>query len=156
MTALIRKAKPGDELRIAEFAIKLFGQHVEYDPERFSMFASVEGAANFYRSRFGTLESEVIVAEVDDKIVGFVYLEKEERNYANLLENAAWMHDLYVDETVRTEGIGKLLIGAAAEAAKKVGANKLLLSVAAGNDAAQQVFEKTGFRPTMLEMTLNL
>ena len=156
MAALIRQARPGDEQRVAEFAIRLFDQHVEYDPERFSTFANVEGAARFYRSRFETPDSAVLVAEVDGEVVGFAYLERDELNYAELLRDGAWLHDIYVDESARAEGIGRDLINAATEAAKRMGAKKLLLTVAAKNAIAQQVFEKAGFRRTMVEMTLNL
>jgi GNAT superfamily N-acetyltransferase len=156
MPAVIRRAREGDERRVAEFAIRLFDQHVEYDPERFSTFANVEGAARFYRSRFDTPDSAVFVAEIDNEVVGFAYVERDPLNYAELLENGAWLHDIYVDERARAEGAGKGLINAAAEAAKQMGAEKLLLSVAAKNNAARQIFEKAGFRPTMVEMTLNL
>jgi GNAT superfamily N-acetyltransferase len=156
MPAVIRRAREGDERRVAEFAIRLFDQHVEYDAERFSTFANVEGAARFYRSRFDTADSAVVVAEIENEIVGFAYIERDPLNYAELLENGAWLHDIYVDERARTEGVGKALINAAAEAAKQMGAEKLLLTVAAKNSAAQKVFEKAGFRPTMMEMTLNL
>lgn len=156
MSALIRRAREGDERRVAEFAIRLFDQHVEYDPERFSTFASIDGAARFYRSRFDTPDSAVFVAEIENHVVGFAYVERDLLNYAELLENGAWLHDIYVEETARTIGIGNELINAAAEAAKQMGAEKLLLSVAAKNRAAQRVFEKAGFRPTMVEMTLNL
>ena len=156
MSALIRRARGGDERKVAEFAIRLFDQHVGYDPERFSTFANLEGASRFYRSRFETPDSGVFVAEIDNEVVGFAYVERDPLNYAELLENGAWLHDIYVDEHARAEGVGKGLINAAAEAAKQMGAEKLLLSVAAKNTAAQQVFEKAGFRPTMVEMTLNL
>ena len=156
MSVLIRRAREGDERRVAEFAIRLFDQHVEYDPDRFSTFANVEGASRFYRSRFETADSAVFVAEIDNEVVGFAYVERDPLNYAELLEKGAWLHDIYVEEHARTEGAGKGLINAAAEAAKKMGAEKLLLSVAAKNAAAQKVFEKAGFRPTMVEMTLNL
>jgi GNAT superfamily N-acetyltransferase len=156
MAVLVRKAKPGDEQRVAEFAIRLFDQHVEYDRERFSRFANVEGAARFYRSRFDTPDSAVLVAEMEGEVVGFAYLERDELNYAELLRDGAWLHDIYVDESARAKGAGKALIEAAADAAKRMGAEKLLLTVAAKNAAAQQVFEKAGFRRTMVEMTLNL
>ena len=156
MPAVIRRARAGDERRVAEFAIRLFDQHVEYDPERFSTFANPEGAARFYRSRFETPDSAVFVAEVENDVVGFAYIERDPLNYAELLEDGAWLHDIYVDEHARAEGVGKGLIKAAADAAKEMGAEKLLLSVAAKNNAAQKVFEKAGFRPTMVEMTLNL
>ena len=98
----------------------------------------------------------MFVAEIDGEVVGFVYLERDELNYAELLRGGAWLHDIYVDESARDEGVGRDLIKAAAEAAKRMGAEKLLLTVAAKNAVAQQVFEKAGFRRTMVEMTLNL
>ena len=156
MPAVIRRARDGDEHHVAEFAIRLFAQHVEYDPGRFSIFANVDGAARFYRSRFDTADSAVFVAELENEIVGFAYIERDPLNYSELLENGAWLHDIYVDEQARAEGVGKALISAAAKAAKQMGAEKLLLTVAAKNPGAQKIFEKAGFRPTMMEMTLNL
>ena len=156
MAALIRRAREGDEGKVAEFALRLFDQHVDYDPERFSTFANLDGAARFYKSRFDTPDSAVFVAEIENEIVGFAYIERDPLNYAELLEHGAWLHDIYVNERARAQGIGQALIKAAAEAAKGMGAQKLLLSVAAKNAAAQQVFEKSGFRRTMVEMTLNL
>lgn len=156
MAASVRRARPGDEGKVAEYAIRLFDQHVAYDPNRFTTFADVDGAARFYKSRFDTLESAVLVAEIENEVVGFAYIERDELDYANLLERGAWLHDIYIDEAARARGVGRVLINAAAEAARRMGAEKLLLSVAAKNAAAQQVFEKAGFRRTMLEMTLNL
>ena len=46
-------------------------------------------------------DAAVLVAEIENKIVGFAYLQYEAMDYANLLENAVWLHDIYVDETVR-------------------------------------------------------
>ena len=73
-----------------------------------------------------------------------------------MLENAAWLHDLYVDETARGHGAGKLLIEKSIEIAKGFGADKLMLSVAARNEYAKEFFERQGFRTTMVEMMLNL
>lgn len=156
MAASIRRARKGDERKVAEFAIMLFDQHVEYDPQRFSRFANVDGAARFYRSRFDTPDSAVFVAESGNDVIGFAYVERDDLNYSGLIEKGAWLHDIYVDPSARAEGVGRALIAAAAEAAKQMGAEKLLLSVAAKNTAAQEVFEKAGFRRTMMEMTLNL
>lgn len=156
MRAVIRRARSGDDETIARFALKLFDQHVEYDPKRFSTFADLEGAAKFYRSRFDTPGSAVFVAVIDDEIVGFAYLERDELNYAELLKHGAWLHDIYVVESARSSGVGRALIDAATEAARQFGAKKLLLTVAAKNAAAQNVFANAGFRQTMVEMTLNL
>jgi GNAT superfamily N-acetyltransferase len=89
-------------------------------------------------------------------VVGFAYLEYEKLDYANLLENAAWLHDLYVDEAARETGAGKALIHAAKDAGKMLGADKLVLTVAAKNEYARTFFTRTGFRETMVEMTIGL
>ena len=156
MRTVIRRARAGDERSVAEFAIKLFEQHVEYDPLRFSIFANADGAAKFYRSRFDTPESAVLVAVVDEEIVGFAYIERDALNYADLLKDGAWLHDIYVTEPTRAKGVGTALIRASAQIAKDLGATKLLLTVAAKNLSAQKVFADSGFRQTMAEMTLNL
>lgn len=156
MHASIRPARTGDEGKVAELFVKLVKQHVDYDRGRFSNFVTLQGAAEFYKSRFDVDEAAVLIAEVEERIVGFAYIEFEKLDYENLLENAAWLHDIYVESSERSEGLGKRLLESARTAAKNRGADKLLLTVAARNKSAQYFFEKAGFRQTMLEMTLNL
>ena len=156
MYASIRGARVGDEEPIAELFLKLVDQHIDYDPDRFSKFVTVKGAAEFYKSRFDVSEAAVLVAEVENRIVGFAYIEFQRLDYENLLENAAWLHDIFIDSDERSVGLGKRLLEAARNAANELGADKLLLTVAARNKVAQDFFEKAGFRQTMLEMTLNL
>jgi GNAT superfamily N-acetyltransferase len=156
MDVSIRRARAGDEKKVAELLLKLVEQHVDYDPERFSNFVTLHGAAEFYKSRFDVQDAAVLVAEVEDRIVGFAYIEFEKLDYESLLENAAWLHDIFVERGERSDGVGKRLLEAARNAASELGAGKLLLTVAAKNDVAQDFFEKAGFRQTMLEMTLNL
>ncbi len=156
MSVTVRRAVFQDARTVAEFAIRLFAQHHEYDSRRFAEIASVEGAEQFYGNQTETEDAAILVAEIDNVIVGFAYIQFEAMDYANLLENAAWLHDLYVDETARNSKAGKLLIEASIEVAKDLGADKLMLSVAAKNEYAKDFFERRGFRETMIEMTLNL
>lgn len=156
MTVSVRRARKGDETTVAEFLVKLVAQHVEYDPRRFADFVTVEGAAAFYASRFDVDEARVLVAEIDNKAVGFAYLEFEERNYEELVERGVWLHDIFVEKAFRSTGAGKALMEASIAAAKEMGGNKLLLGTAARNENARKFFESFGFRNTMIEMTLNL
>lgn len=156
MAVSVRRANRKDARTIAEFAIKLFAQHREYDSRRFAEIASVEGAENFYGSQTEVKGAAILVAEIKNRIVGFAYLQYEMMDYANLLENAVWLHDLYVEETARGQNAGKLLIEKSVEIAKQLGADKLMLSVAAKNTAAKEFFERTGFKNTMVEMMFDL
>ena len=156
MSLTIRRAKPGDETRVAEFAMKLVEQHVAYDEQRFARIATFEGMKWFYGGQADAENAAVIVAELDGTLVGFAYLTYEEKNYADLAVSVTTLHDIYVDEVARHSGAGRALMDTSVEIAKGFGSSKLMLHVAVKNDAANKFFEKCGFRPTMTEMTLNL
>jgi GNAT superfamily N-acetyltransferase len=156
MSVLVRRATSEDAMAIARFALALFAQHRTYDPDRFAELGTVEGAARYYMSRADADDAAVFVAESDGEVIGFAYLEYERIDYANLLENAVWLHDLYVDERRRGTGAGKMIVQAVTEFGKERGAGKIVLTVAAKNQPALEFFQGAGFRDTMIEMTLNI
>jgi GNAT superfamily N-acetyltransferase len=154
MSLTIRRARPGDEQRVAELAMKLVEQHVAYDELRFARIATHSGMTWFYGSQAEAETAAVLVAELDEAIVGFAYIAYEDKNYADLAIASAWLHDIYVEEHARHSGAGQALIEASVRVAKDFGASKLMLSVAAKNLAAQAFFERAGFQTTMHEMML--
>jgi len=156
MTVTVRRAGTNDAATIAKFALALFAQHRSYDPDRFAELGNLEGAARYYLSRAEADNAAVFVAETDGDVIGFAYLEFERIDYVNLLENAIWLHDLYVDESRRGTGAGTMLMQAAVKFGKEVGASKIVLTVAAKNTLAHEFFQSSGFRDTMVEMTLNI
>ncbi len=156
MSVTIRQATKTDAKRIAELEMKLVRQHQQYDPTRFSLIVSKDQMASFFGNQTKAEDAAVLVAELEGKIVGIAYVAYEAKNYADLLENAAWLHDIYIDETARGQNAGKLLIEKSIEAAKQLGADKLMLSVAAKNTFAREFFDRRGFRETMVEMMVDL
>jgi ribosomal protein S18 acetylase RimI-like enzyme len=156
MAVTVRRAVLQDARTIAEYAIKLVVQHQDYDSRRFSRLSTVEQAEWFYGKQTKVNDAAVLVAEIEGVIIGFAYLQFEAKDYANLLENAALLHDIYIDEAARGHNAGKSLIEKSIEVAKELGANKLMLSVAAKNEYAKEFFERNGFRTTMVEMMLSL
>ena len=156
MFITVRRANLEDARTVAEYAIKLVAQHQDYDARRFSRLATEKQAERFYGNQTKANDAAVLVAELNGKIVGFAYIQFEAKDYANLLENAAWLHDIYIDESARNSGAGKHLIEKSIAVAKELGAGKLMLSVAARNEFAKEFFERKGFRTTMVEMMLDL
>jgi len=156
MSVTVRRATRKDARTVAEMAIKLAFEHVNYDARRFSELAPLEQAQQYYAGQTETDDAAILVAELDGKIVGFTYIQYEAKDYANLLETAAWLHDIYISEAARGQNAGKLLIERSIEAAKELGADKLMLSVAAKNEFAHGFFERNGFKETMVEMMLDL
>jgi ribosomal protein S18 acetylase RimI-like enzyme len=156
MSVTVRRATEKDARTIAEYAQKLVAQHRNYDPKRFSHLSGLQQAEWFYGNQTKAKDAAVLVAELDEKIVGFAYIQYEAKNYVDLLENAVRLHDIYVEESARKFNAGKLLIEKSIEIGKEFGAEKLVLSVAARNEYAREFFERQGFRTTMVEMTLDL
>ncbi|HEX8249931.1 MAG TPA: GNAT family N-acetyltransferase [Pyrinomonadaceae bacterium] len=153
---IIRRASRKDARAVGEMAEKLVIQHREYDAQRFSRLARSEQMAWFYGSQTDTKDAAVLVAEIDGEIVGFAYIQFEAKNYADLLESAAWLHDIYVEDAARRKNVGQSLLEASIGAAKALGATKLLLTVAAQNEIARKFFGQNGFRKTMVEMMFDL
>jgi GNAT superfamily N-acetyltransferase len=153
---IIRRAKREDARAVGELAEKLVIQHQEYDARRFSRLASSEQMAWFYGGQTEAKDAVVLVAEIENEIVGFAYIQFEAKNYAGLLESSAWLHDIYVEDTARRKNVGQSLLESSIKAAKELGAAKLMLTVAARNEIARKFFEQNGFRKTMVEMMFDL
>jgi len=66
---------------------------------------------------------------------------------------AGVLYDIVVDPTHRKHGVGRLLLDATLAALTEKGAPRVVLSTAARNEPAQRLFERAGFRRTMIEMT---
>ena len=156
MAVVVRRATVEDARIIADFALKLVIQHQQYNERRFARLADAEQMTAFYGGQTKAEDSVVLVAELDEKVVGFAFLHFERKNYADLSESAVRLHDIYVDETARGQEAGKSLLDAANETAKEFKASKLILSVAVQNENARRIFERAGYKTTMLEMMLDL
>jgi L-amino acid N-acyltransferase YncA len=152
----VRRATRADASKIAEFSVALAGMHAEWDAKRFTKVVSIEGAIRWYGDRSEADTAGVFVAEQDGNVVGFAYFEYEPVLYAELATKVAWLDDIYVDTSARKSGAGQALLNAVKESAKQLGANKILLSVAAKNSIGQRFFQQNGFETTMLEMMLEI
>jgi Acetyltransferases len=69
---------------------------------------------------------------------------------------AGVLYDIVVDPARRGEGIGRTLLEATLAALEARGVPQVVLSTAVRNEAAQRLFARHGFRPTMVEMTRDL
>jgi len=66
---------------------------------------------------------------------------------------AGVIHDIFVDPQRRREGVGGRLLEQAAAMLSRKGAPRIVLSTAYKNKNAQALFDRMGFRATMIEMT---
>jgi ribosomal protein S18 acetylase RimI-like enzyme len=95
----------------------------------------------FFNER--TTPEQVLVAEVDGVVVGFVTL----RAVTPLPSNAhvLQIQGLGVDPAYQGRGVGQALLEAAVEEARRRGARKLSLRVLGSNTTARRLYERCGF-----------
>ncbi|MGF6160447.1 ribosomal protein S18 acetylase RimI-like enzyme [Ensifer sp. KUDG1] len=129
----------------------------QWDPNRFmATGAGTEASyARWLRSQLEAPDVVLLAAEQETRIVGYAYGSLEGHDYMALRGPAGVIHDLFVEPDSRSQGIGRMLLDAAIAELQGQGANLIVLSTAHRNEAAQRLFAAAGFRPTMVEMTLN-
>jgi len=154
----IRPATPKDIEAIGRLGALLVREHHDFDPQRFIPATSrTESQYGWY---LGTQLEEpnivILVAERDGEVIGYTYSGVEGTDYMSLRGPAGVLYDIVVDPDHRQQGIGRLLVDATLAALKSKGAPRVVLSTAEKNGAAQRLFDRAGFRRTMIEMTREL
>jgi ribosomal protein S18 acetylase RimI-like enzyme len=157
VTTIIRAAKSEDLPAIGKLAGELVRQHYEFDRERFMLIPNVEaGYARFFGGELSNPETIILAAEHDGAIVGYAYARLEARDWNNLLDAHGALHDIFVIESMRRQGLARRLVEAVRERLQGKGAPRLVLHTASKNQSARQFFARLGFRETMIEFTLEL
>jgi ribosomal protein S18 acetylase RimI-like enzyme len=158
MTFTIRRAAAADLPALGRLGALLVRAHHEFDPKRF--VAASPQTETGYASFLGTQLSEpnvvVLVAEEDGAVIGYTYAAVEGRDWMSLRGPAGVLHDIVVDPSHRSSGVGRALLTETLAFLKSHGAPRVVLSTAARNAEAQRLFESAGFRRTMVEMTAEL
>lgn len=153
----IRQANIADHQGVTNYAMQLVHQHQNFNPFRFVEFENHEQQIfDFFAAQITNPKAVVLVVEVENKIVGYSFLCLEESSLVDIAGEAVWLHDIYIDESVRGMGAGKLLLDASIDAAKNLGSQVLMLQVAAQNEFAKKLFEANGFKVATYEMMMNL
>jgi GNAT superfamily N-acetyltransferase len=155
---LIRLAEPSDTDALGKLGIALMQAHYAFDERRFlePTQADAAGYAHFLRSQLDDKDSVVLVADHRGAIVGYVYAAVEPLSWKELRGECGFIHDLLVVEPARRTGAGMALLDAAIVWLRERGMPRVVLGTAARNETARRLFERRGFRPTMIEMTLEL
>lgn len=155
---IIRRATPADLPGIGRLGALLVEEHYDFDPRRFlaAKPGTPEGYASFISTQIEDPDMAVLVADDDGDVIGYAYAAVEGHDYMALRGPAGVLHDVIVDPEHRGRGVGRLLLDATLAFFRSRGVPRVVLLTAARNEAAQQIFANMGFRPTMIEMTLEL
>jgi len=154
----IRRATPADIPDIGRLGALLVRVHHDLDPQRF--IAATPDTETRYGWFLGTQLDEpniiILVAERDGKVIGYTYSGVEGTDYMALRGPAGVVYDIIVDPDHRKQGVGRMLLGTTLDALKARGSPRVVLSTAERNSSAQRLFDRAGFRRTMIEMTREL
>ena len=155
---IIRPATTADLPRIGRLGAMLAEQHHRWDARRFIALGS--GAPSRYAAFIGTQLGDpdrlVLVAEDHGDVVGYAFAGLEDYDYMSLRGPAGALYDIIVDPDFRGRGLGRRLLDAILEDLRSRGTPRVVLSTATENVPAQRLFERAGFRRTMIEMTREL
>jgi ribosomal protein S18 acetylase RimI-like enzyme len=157
-SATIRRATDADMEVVGRLGALLVRTHHDFDPQRF--IAATSRTEQGYGSYLGTQLDDasvvVLVAELGGAVVGYTYAGVEGHDWMALRGPAGALYDIVVDPGHRGRGIGRLLLEATMAELTVRGAPRVVLSTAERNATAQHLFERAGFRRTMIEMTREL
>lgn len=100
-------------------------------------------AKDFLRDRFEQQQSIIFMAFMGEEAVGFAQLFP---SFSSTRTARIFiLNDLFVAPQARGKGFAKLLLAAACDYGRSVGAIRLSLSTAVDNDSAQRLYEGTGW-----------
>jgi GNAT superfamily N-acetyltransferase len=152
---IIRRATPADEEALGRYGGALMRQHHAFDPERFITVDNPEkGYGRFLVSQLDDDDDMIVlVAEKDGVVVGYLYGGLEPMSWKELRAACGYLHDVYVDDSVRGHGVGDRLMREGFTWLVSRGAPRVVMVRAAGNAAAARLAARLGFRETMVELT---
>ena len=105
--------------------------------------SDIEASRQFILERLTNDESVIFLSMDGERALGFVQLYPL---FASVALQSLWLlNDLFVDPTVRKQGVGERLMKHAEQFAFETGSRGLFLRTATDNYPAQQLYEKCGW-----------
>ena len=148
---LIRKATMDDIEALRVLYLELEQDGVKYQPEHFVIgYRDNE----FFENIFNSENQDILVAEIESEVVGFVHVMIIEQKKVACLkpQTVVYIQDLDVITEMRNRGIGSLLMEAAKEYGMNRGADFIRTQVFPQNTDGLRFYEKNGFCEMMKTM----
>lgn len=155
---VVRPATTADLAAVGRLGAMLVRLHHDFDAQRFIAATprTEQGYGSYLRTQRDDPSVVVLVAARGGDILGYTYAGVEGHDWMALRGPAGVLYDIVVDPAHRGHGVGRMLLDATIAALEARGAPRVVLSTAERNASAQRLFERAGFRRTMIEMTREL
>jgi len=154
-----RDARHEDLQAVGQLAGQLVRMHHGFDPARWMLLDGVEaGYARYFASQLGARGTIILVAEdeANGEIVGYAYAGLEERNWAELRDACGRLHDVFVVESARRQGLARSMLQECQGRLAELGATLVVTTTAWQNQTSQALIRSLGFRPAVIEMVKDL
>ena len=154
----IRPATPADVPQVLPMVEQLARLHESWDPAKYGYLPNPgEMYRTWLKKRATDPRSVFLVAQsAAGEVAGFIVGTVEREIPIYRLEEFGFIHDLWVEPQYRNEGIGRQLVMLAVEKFRGIGVRQIRCDTAASNDLARALFSRCGFRPSTIEMLLEL
>jgi ribosomal protein S18 acetylase RimI-like enzyme len=153
----IRPATAQDVSAVLPMVRKICALHQKWDKAKYDFKPEPEKRyERWLTARADDPRSVFLVAEENAKLFAFLIGTVEQEIPIYNLTEFGFIHDLWVEEDYRHEGIGRQLTMAAIEKFSAIGVRQIRLDTAAPNEAARALFGSCGFRPSVTEMLIEL
>ena len=123
-----------------EALVPLFDRYRQF----YGRESDVRRAREFLLARFNHGESTLFIAHEAGMAIGFAQLYPGFSSAS--LARTFVLNDLFVSESARKKGAARLLLAAAVEFAKSLGALRVTLATAVDNEPAQALYQSAGWK----------
>lgn len=148
---MIRKADLNDIPSISKLYREQFREMEKLIPD---FIKEGDQSIEFLEKTILNDESDILVYNYDNKVVGFVLLQAKIRpDFDFMLPGKfCYIMDIIITENYRNKGFGTALMNSAKDWAKEQGCSFINLDVLTNNPKAISLYEKLGFMPKAQEM----
>jgi ribosomal protein S18 acetylase RimI-like enzyme len=154
----IRPATPDDVPAVLPMVAKVCAFHQALDPAKYGFRPRPERMyEQWLENRAEDPRSVFLVAEAGPgRLAGFLVGTIEAEIPIYQLKEFGFIHDLWVEEKYRNEGTGRQMVSLAVERFREIGVKQIRLDTAYANEPARGLFAACGFRPSIVEMLIEL
>ena len=153
MPIAIRPAVPADYPAVTRLIKQMHSEHAAARPDRFLSEGPTYTKKEFAKTLRDSRLTWLVAVDEDDSVLGYAFCARSKWNASILC-----LDEICVDEAHRRQGIGTLLMDAAAELASRIGASSLELDVWEATPAPIQFYERYGMtvQRRRMELPINI
>lgn len=153
---IIRKADINDLKEVQNLNLSLFKSHIEYDKQLDLNWPFSNEGTEYFSERISSEDGCVLVAEIQDEIVGYLCGGIREPETYRKIDKAAELENMFINPNHRSKKVGSKLISEFLNWCKSQKVQKVKVEASAQNHLAINFYKKNNFNDYSLSLELDL